>query len=147
MEIGVRKVMGSTKQNLVTQFLSESFLMSFIAVVIAVLIAFLALPSFNELTARHIGMPWEKPLFWISLIAGILVTGFLAGSYPAIVLARFDPIRALKGQKSKAVSRINLRSVLVVFQFMIAIVLIAGSIGTGWGWWEAHRRGRVPGSG
>ncbi|MEZ4896104.1 MAG: FtsX-like permease family protein [Saprospiraceae bacterium] len=128
MEIGVRKVMGSTKQNLVTQFLSESFLMSFIAVVIAVLIAFLALPSFNELTARHIGMPWEKPLFWISLIAGILVTGFLAGSYPAIVLARFDPIRALKGQKSKAVSRINLRSVLVVFQFMIAIVLIVGSI-------------------
>ena len=128
MEIGVRKVMGSSKQNLFSQFLSESFLMSFLAVVVAVIIALLALPAFNTLTARQITMPWTSPVFWACLIGGILITGFLAGGYPAMVLASFDPIRSLKGQKLKSAGRINLRSVLVVFQFMIAIVLIVGSI-------------------
>ena len=128
-EVGVRKVLGSLRKNLIQQFLTESFLISFIALGTAVLIAYLSLPFFNQLSGKDIEAgTLFQPSVLLSLIALMFVVGLLAGSYPAFFLSSFQPVDVLKGKLAGGFKRSWLRSSLVVFQFVISIVLIFGTI-------------------
>ena len=128
-EVGVRKVLGSLRANLIQQFLTESFLISFVALVIAILMAWLLLPYFNQLAGKEINAAaLLQPNMVLSLIVLMLIVGLLAGSYPAFFLSSFQPIDVLKGKLAKGFKRSWLRNSLVVFQFVISIVLIFGTI-------------------
>jgi putative ABC transport system permease protein len=128
-EVGVRKVLGSNKQNLVTQFLMESILISFIALLFAILIAQLLLPYFNQLAGKQIEMGWfTKPWLLPALVSLVLIVGILAGSYPSFYLSSFQPILILKGKLAGGFKSSWLRSSLVVFQFAISVILIVGTV-------------------
>ena len=128
-EVGVRKVLGSLKANLIQQFLTESFLISFIALILAVLITWLLLPYFNQLAEKDINVATLlQPTMLLSLIVLMLIVGLLAGSYPAFFLSSFHPIDVLKGKLATGFKRPWLRNSLVVFQFVISIILIFGTI-------------------
>jgi putative ABC transport system permease protein len=128
-EVGVRKVLGSLKANLVKQFLTESMLISSIALVLALVLAWTMLPYFNHLAAKEIKLnllagPWLLPV----LLLMVLITGLLAGSYPAFYLSSFKPIQVIKGKLAAGFKTSWLRSGLVVFQFAISIVLIIATL-------------------
>ena len=128
-EVGVRKVLGSLKKNLVQQFLTESLLISFIALIISVLIAWLLLPYFDQLAGKDIrSSTLFQPKMVLSLIILMMVVGFAAGSYPAFFLSSFQPIDVLKGKLAAGFKRSVLRNALVVFQFFISIILIFGTV-------------------
>ena len=127
-EIGVRKVLGSQRNALIQQFLSEAFLMTLIAVVIALLMVLLILPWFRTLSARAVEFPWASATFWLSILLGTGLVSLLAGSYPAFALSGFDPLKALKGKVHQKIGGANLRSALVVFQFATSIVLIIATL-------------------
>lgn len=128
-EVGVRKVLGSLKKNLVQQFLTESFLISFIALFLAVLIARLLLPYFDQLSGKGIhASTLFQPKMMLSLLVLMLIVGFAAGSYPAFFLSSFQPIDVLKGKLAAGFKRSWLRNALVVFQFVISIILIFGTV-------------------
>ncbi len=127
-EIGIRKVLGSNRQKLISQFFSETFIMTFLSVLLALSLAAIAMPWFNELTTRDISIPWTNASFWLVLIGGMIVVSLVAGSYPAIFLSSFDPIQSLQPARSKQGKHGRLRSSLVVFQFAIAITLIIGTM-------------------
>jgi putative ABC transport system permease protein len=126
-EVGVRKVMGSRKQDLVKQFLLESILITAIALSISAILVQLALPVFNELSGKNLSFGFNiKPL---TALAGLgIVVSLLAGIYPAFFLSSFKPIATLKGKLTAHTNTYNLRSGLIVFQFFIAICLITGTI-------------------
>jgi putative ABC transport system permease protein len=126
-EVGVRKVLGSGKKQLIYQFLVESSLMSIAAVVLAVFMAQLALPYFNDLTGKALSLPLASPLFICILLGGAIMIGILAGLYPAFFLSSFPPISVLKGPFVRGFSSGWIRNALVVFQFAISILLIAGT--------------------
>jgi ABC-type antimicrobial peptide transport system permease subunit len=127
-EVGVRKVVGAQKQSLIFQFLGESVLLAFIAGMIALLIVQFALPAFNELVDKKLFIDFNSLGFWLAGIAFILVTGLLAGSYPAIYLSSFRPIMVLKGSLKAVNALVTPRKVLVIAQFTFAIVLIIATI-------------------
>ncbi|HEY1869447.1 MAG TPA: ABC transporter permease [Chitinophagaceae bacterium] len=128
-EVGVRKVLGSLKANLIQQFLTESFLISFIALVLAIFIAWLLLPYFNQLAGKEIQPAiLFQPYMLLALVVLILVVGLLAGSYPAFFLSSFQPIDVMKGKLAAGFKRSWLRNSLIVFQFVTSIVLIFGTI-------------------
>ena len=128
-EVGVRKVLGSLRINLIQQFITESVLMSFIALVIAISLAFLLLPYFNQLAGKKIEtFGLFQPLMLLSFFLLMLIVGILAGSYPAFYLSSFQPIKVLKGKLSGGFKGSSLRNVLVVFQFSISVILIVGTI-------------------
>jgi putative ABC transport system permease protein len=128
-EVGVRKVLGSLKRNLIQQFLTESVLISLIALAFAMLISWLLLPYFNQLAGKDIHLSsLFQPTMMLSLFALMLIVGLLAGSYPAFFLSSFQPIAVLKGKLSAGFKRSWLRNALVVFQFVISIVLIFGTV-------------------
>ena len=128
-EVGIRKVLGTERKNLITQFLTESTLMVFISLLLALVGAWLALPLFNTIAAKsmHVGSLFS-PLILPLLLALPFVVGMLAGSYPAFFLSGFQPIEVLKGRLRLGSKNGGLRSVLVVFQFVTSIVLIIGTI-------------------
>ncbi|OQP62736.1 cell division protein FtsX [Niastella vici] len=128
-EVGVRKVLGSLKANLVKQFLTESLLISSMAMLLALVLAWTMLPYFNQLAAKDIKLnllvdPWLLPV----LVLLVLITGLLAGSYPAFYLSAFKPIQVIKGKLAAGFKTSWLRSGLVVFQFAISIVLIIATM-------------------
>ena len=128
-EVGVRKVLGSFKKDLIRQFLMESLLVSFISLLLALLIALLLLPYFNQLSSKEISLSFiSVRLLLPTLISIALVVGLLAGSYPAFYLSSFNPAQVLKGKLPGGSKRSWLRSSLVVFQFWISIVLIIGTV-------------------
>ncbi len=127
-EVGVRKTLGSGKIELIRQFLSESGLITFISLVLAVMVARIALPFFNELSGKAIEIPFGNPIFWLVLLCSTLIIGFLSGIYPAFFMSRFAPVKVLKGGGEKSAGGGNIRSSLVVFQFAIAIFLIVSTI-------------------
>ncbi len=128
-EVGVRKVLGSLRNNLIRQFLTESMLLSFIALIFAVLIAWLMLPYFNQLAGKAIhAAVLFQPIMLTGLILLALVVGLIAGSYPAFFLSAFQPIDVLKGKLAKGFKGSFLRNALVVFQFVISIILIVGTV-------------------
>lgn len=123
-EVGVRKVMGSLHSQLITQFLSESFLIVLISFTIALLLAVLLLPWFNNLSEKSITIPWSRPVFIFNAVGFILVTSLLAGSYPALYLSSLQPVKVLKGVfKSGRLAALP-RKILVMFQFSISFMLI-----------------------
>jgi len=124
-EVGVRKVLGSARGNLIAQFLTESTLVTLISAFIAIALAVLLLPLFNQVAGKQLGFTLQS-LKWLvpSLFVIVLVVGFLAGSYPALYLSGFQPIQVLKGKLSTGFKNSFLRSSLVVFQFGISIALI-----------------------
>lgn len=127
-EIGLRKVLGSVRSQLTRQFLAESFVYVFLALILSLLVTELSLPFFNDLSGKNIEPEYLNPVTIIALLALTVLVGFLAGSYPAIHLSSFMPVRALKGQISENPSANLFRNSLVVVQFGISIVLIIGTL-------------------
>ncbi len=126
-EVGVRKVLGSTRGALTRQFLAESLLLSAISMTLAIGLAAVALPAFSELAGRPLAMPWSSPIFWTAVLGGTAAVGLLAGSYPAFFLSAFQPIKVLKGITGTS-GKGNFRNGLVVFQFAISTVLIISTV-------------------
>jgi len=128
-EVGLRKVMGAPRSNLILQFMGESVLLSVLASVIAVVLVGLVLPSFNRLAGKAIS---PASLLGggsvLALVGLILLTGVLGGSYPALFMSSFRPAAVLKGNVGRGVKRASFRSILVVFQFSVSIVLMAGTL-------------------
>lgn len=127
-EVGLRKTIGASRFTLVKQFLSESLLISFLAGIIALILVELCLPAFNRITDKKLVIEFINPWFWVAGISFILVTGLLAGSYPAFFLSSFQPARVLKGLFKGKDRLITPRKLLVVVQFTVAIVLIVSTL-------------------
>ncbi|MFT6319199.1 MAG: putative ABC transport system permease protein [Granulosicoccus sp.] len=127
-EVGLRKVLGSYQKQLVSQFLTESVLMSLFAFGIGFFFAIFLLPSFNEVTAKAIEIPFAAPGFVVLFVGSTLLVGFLAGLYPAFYLSKFQPVKVLKGKLSLGSKSSWLQSGLVIFQFTISISLIVGTL-------------------
>ncbi|MFO7258045.1 MAG: ABC transporter permease [Bacteroidota bacterium] len=124
-EVGLRKALGSLRIQMVGQFLAESIIYSFIAVVIAVAASYILLPWFNELSGKHLTPDFlTHPWFIGGLVAFILFVGLLSGSYPAFYLTSFNAVEVLKGKLRAGMKSKGIRSALVVFQFGISIFLI-----------------------
>lgn len=128
-EVGVRKVLGAEKSSLLWQFLGESMVMAFVALLFAFLFTLLLLPVFESVSGKTILIAGAQKI----ILAGFFfllafLTGLLAGSYPALYLSSFRPIKVLKGKFSNSLAAISLRKGLVVFQFVISIVLIIASV-------------------
>lgn len=128
-EIGVKKVCGSTQKTLVWQFLLETFMLSFISLLVAILITELSLPYINNLLGLDLHIAYFKDWFTIPalLLLSVLI-GFIAGTYPAFYVSSFNPTLILKGKLRSGKENGRLRSVLVVVQFVISIVLIVGTV-------------------
>ncbi|MDB5013141.1 MAG: FtsX-like permease family protein [Daejeonella sp.] len=129
-EVGVRKVVGASRSLLAKQFILEALLLTFFSVMIAVLLVMVFLPAFNNLTGKYLVLPFEQPVFWVALVALLVITGFIAGSYPAIFLSSLNPIKVLKGSLMLTAGTTFLRKGLVVFQFSLSIIFIIGMIVT-----------------
>jgi putative ABC transport system permease protein len=128
-EVGVRKVIGAQRGDLIKQFLGESFLLSFIGVLLALPLLYLALPYLNQITHTDIQFSFLNHYsIWLMLAGIILVTGAVAGSYPAFYLSAFEAIKVIKGNFTNQVSAAGVRRSLVVFQFVLSIVLITGIV-------------------
>ncbi len=127
-EVGLRKTVGAGRAQLIVQFLTESVFISFIALCIAIFLAWLLLPLFNDLSGKQITVNFfEGKMIW--LLAGIaLLTGLVAGSYPALFLSAFNPVKVLKGNVTKMSSNLTLRNGLVVLQFSVSILLLVGTL-------------------
>jgi putative ABC transport system permease protein len=128
-EIGVRKILGAPRRDLITQFLTESIVLTQVAVGLAIVLVALILPSFNVFAAKQLTIGMNNPLlFAIALVGVAIIVGIAAGSYPAMLLSSFNPIYALKGQANPGSSNIKLRNLLVVAQFTIGIGLVIGTL-------------------
>jgi putative ABC transport system permease protein len=128
-EVGIRKVLGTEKGTLIRQFLTESIMVSFISLVIALLLTLLILPFFNDLSGKSLSMKnFFQPGFLPFLIIIPILVGFLAGSYPAFYLSSFQPITVLKGKLAAGFKKSSFRSGLVVVQFTATIFLIIATI-------------------
>jgi putative ABC transport system permease protein len=122
-EVGIKKVVGAGRSHLIIQFLSESVLLAVITTLIAVGVAWLLLPQFNQLTGKTIEMHFKGSLI-LTLVVVVLFTGLISGSYPALYLSKFNPLVILKGKLKTSVSELIARKGLVVFQFTISVMLI-----------------------
>jgi putative ABC transport system permease protein len=127
-EIGIRKVVGCLRNQLIAQFLSESIFITVIAFILAVAIVFFALPYFNRLTGKDMNLFITDPFFWSFIIAFTILTGLIAGSYPALYLSSFNPIKVLKGKAIAGRGGALPRKILVVIQFTSAVVLMVGTV-------------------
>lgn len=127
-EVGVRKVIGSRRHQLIGQFLAESFLLTFMSFLLCVLLVQLALPSFNALTGSTIALHWNNPAFWAIMLGCVLVTALIAGVRPAFYLSSFKPIKVLKGTMRTAGSTKFFRKGLVVVQFTCSVALIISTL-------------------
>lgn len=124
-EVGLRKTLGSMRGQMVGQFLAESTIYSFVSVLLAVLLCFALLPSFNLLSGKELNMvTFASPYFVLAMVGLILFVGLLAGSYPAFYLTSFSPVEVLKGKVRAGMRSKGVRSSLVVLQFFISIFLI-----------------------
>ncbi len=126
-EIGVRKVVGAVRKQLVTQFLSEAFFVSFVAFVLGLIIAQLVLPTFEKVTEKEFSVSIiDDPVYVIIAFVVVIIAAFIAGVYPALLISRFNTVSALKGSVGKVGSKNWLQKGLVVLQFTIAAFLIIG---------------------
>lgn len=127
-EVGVRKAVGSGKSQLIAQFLSESLLVVLFAFIFSIGLILLLKNWFNNLADKNIALPFDNPVFWLLAIAFILLTGFMAGLYPAFYLSSFKAVKVLKGVVRSGRSVFLPRKVLVVVQFTVSVVLIIGTL-------------------
>ncbi len=127
-EVGIRKVVGAGRWSLIGQFLGESMLLTVVSFLLALLLTQLALPAMNTLIEKQLYVPYANLGFWLACMALILITGLLAGSYPAFFLSAMQPLRVLKGRLVVVRGKLAPRQVLVVFQFLITVALIIGTL-------------------
>ncbi len=127
-EVGIRKAIGSVRGQLVNQFFFESILVVFIAFVVSLVLVSISLPYFNDVADKKATIPWKEPIFWLLGIAFSLLTGLVAGSYPALYLSSFQPVQVLKGTFRAGRFASVPRKVLVVLQFTVSMTLIIGTI-------------------
>lgn len=127
-EVGLRKVVGSTRAPLIGQFLSEALFFSLLAMILSVLLLFFLLPAFNHFTGKQIAFPLRQYYFWIAFVGLIFFTGLVAGSYPALYLSSLQPIRILKGVFRFTQGAVWFRKGLTVFQFVLSTLLIIATI-------------------
>lgn len=127
-EVGVRKSIGSYRGQLVFQFLTESFVIVILSFVVAIGLVFLSLNGFNNLASKSIEFPWNELVFWISALIFIAFTSLLSGSYPAMYLSSFSPVKVLKGTFKTGKKTSLPRKILVVTQFSISVALIIGTL-------------------
>lgn len=127
-EVGVRKVAGALRGSLIRQFLVESLLITSIAVVIALVLVLLLLPEFNQITKKQLNLPFTKSYFWLTITGITLVTGLIAGSYPALFLSAFKPIKVLKTTVKLETGTLFFRKGLVIFQFVLSVVLVTSTL-------------------
>ena len=127
-EVGVRKTLGSGKRQLILQFFSESIILAAIAFVLSVIAVYLVLPSFNSLVDKNLTLDITQPLFWGAALVLVLFTGIISGSYPALYLSSFNPVKVLKGTFLAGRKSALPRHILVIGQFAISILLISATI-------------------
>lgn len=127
-EVGIRKVVGAGKGSLIAQFMGESVMIALLAGIVALVIVQISLPLFNILTEKQLFIPFASPVFWLVVVTFILFTGVVSGSYPALYLSSFAPVKVLKGTFKAANATFSPRKILVVTQFTFAIVLIISTI-------------------
>lgn len=127
-EVGIRKSIGSSRGQLISQFLSESFLIVLLSFVLSVGLVLLFLNGFNDLASKSIVFPWADVQFWLASLVFIVITSFLAGSYPALYLSSFNPVTVLKGTFKTGRYSALPRKILVVMQFTVSVALIIGTM-------------------
>jgi len=127
-EIGLRKVAGAVRGQLILQFLCESVFISFLSLLLALVIVRLFLPVFNELASRKLNIDVSDARLWLSLFGIALLTGLISGSYPALFLSGFNPVKVLKGNVKSMGGNLLFRNTLVVVQFMVSIILLVGTV-------------------
>jgi putative ABC transport system permease protein len=128
-EVGIRKAIGALRGALIAQFIGEALLMTAFAIVVALGLVILTLPAFRTLTGQSsIVLPLGLPAFWLAILGLLLVTGLVAGSYPALFLSSLRPVRVLKGTLKFGSGAVLFRKGLVLFQFILSIVLIIGTL-------------------
>ncbi|MEO9869608.1 FtsX-like permease family protein [Ekhidna sp.] len=127
-EVGIRKSLGSVRNQLVAQFMTESTLLVFLSFLVVTGISYLITPYFNHLTDKQISVPLDTWQYWGYGLGTVLVVGILSGSYPALYLSSFRPIHVLKGTYQSHLSASIFRKAMVVFQFTISIALIIGTM-------------------
>jgi putative ABC transport system permease protein len=127
-EVGIRKTLGSSKKQLVIQFFSESMILTLAACILSVMAVYILMPAFNVLVSKQLVFGLSDPVFWFGILVIIVFTGVIAGSYPALYLSSFNPVKVLKGTFAAGKSAILPRRILVVGQFVISILLISATI-------------------
>jgi putative ABC transport system permease protein len=127
-EVGIRKSIGSLRTQLIVQFFSESLLVVAFAFVLSLLFVQLALPFFNNVADKKMFVPWNNPFFWLMGLGFSFIAGMIAGSYPALYLSSFNPVKVLKGTFKVGRFASIPRKVLVVLQFTVSVILIIGTI-------------------
>ncbi|MDX1471098.1 MAG: FtsX-like permease family protein, partial [Flavobacteriaceae bacterium] len=128
LEVGIRKAIGSSRRQLIRQFLSESLMVVCLAFVVSIGLVLLFLNPFNELASKEIEFPWANPEFWIYSLVFVVFTALIAGSYPALYLSSFRPVKVLKGTFKTGRFSALPRKVLVVVQFTVSVALIIGTL-------------------
>ncbi len=127
-EVGIRKAIGSLRGQLIAQFYSESLVVAFFSFILSIGLVQLCLPFFNHIADKKMSISWENPFFWLTGVGFSLFTGILAGSYPALYLSSFNPVKVLKGTFKAGRSSSIPRRVLVIIQFAVSVVLAIGTV-------------------
>jgi putative ABC transport system permease protein len=127
-EVGIRKAVGSLRIQLISQFYSESLMVAILAFILSLLMVWLSLPLFNVIADNKFTILWNNPFFWLLGISFSLITGLIAGSYPALYLSSFQPLKVLKGTFKAGHFSAAPRKVLVVVQFTVSVILIIGTL-------------------
>jgi putative ABC transport system permease protein len=127
-EVGIRKAVGSLRNQLVLQFLSESVITAGLAFIFSIIIVQFSLPVFNSIADKKMILPWSNAWFWLAGFAFTLITGVIAGSYPAFYLSHFNPVKVLKGTFTSGRYSAVPRKILVVMQFSVSVILIIGTV-------------------
>ncbi|HEV8284623.1 MAG TPA: ABC transporter permease [Chitinophagaceae bacterium] len=127
-EVGIRKTVGSLRSQIIKQFFAESYLVVLLAFVLCLILVAVLLPLFNEVAGKKIEIGWTSPVFWIFSLVFILITGLVSGSYPALYLSSFQPLKVLKGTFRVGKLASVPRKILVVTQFTVSVMLIIGTI-------------------
>ena len=127
-EVGVRKAIGALRSSLIKQFISEALLLTMVAVVIALFLTVLLLPVFNQVTQKQLQFPFADLSFWLYICIISITTGLVSGSYPALYLSAFNPVKVLKGTTKLSTSAVWFRKGLVILQFVLSLILIVGTI-------------------
>ncbi len=127
-EVGIRKAIGSARRQLIVQFYAESLQIAVLAFFLSLLLAQVSLPFFNDIAGKRMTILWSSPVFWLIGLGFAFFTGLIAGSYPALYLSAFNPVKVLKGTFRVGRLAAIPRKVLVVMQFAVSVVLIIGTI-------------------
>jgi putative ABC transport system permease protein len=127
-EVGIRKTLGSLRKQLISQFFGESLMVAGFAFLLSLVLVQLTLPWFNQVADKNMAVPWASPIFWIIGLSFSLITGLVAGSYPAFYLSSFQPVKVLKGTFRAGRLASLPRKVLVVLQFTVSVTLIIGTV-------------------